>query len=121
MKILSYFSCLLSTSLYFKSHYVNYDEVNRTQLLFIIITSSQATRRAETEAGAEAVAEAVDNASRRRRRRRRKAPTQKEFVASPDPESNSRHKGEKVGRRGEEGGVIDRVAGVVTVKFGEYS
>lgn len=117
MKILSYFSCLLSTSLYFKSHYVNYDEVNRTQLLFIIITSSQATRRAETEAGAEA----VDNASRRRRRRRRKAPTQKEFVASPDPESNSRHKGEKVGGRGEEGGVIDRVAGVVTVKFGEYS
>lgn len=114
MKILSYFSCLLSTSLYFKSHYVNYDEVNRTQLLFIIITSSQATRRAETEA--EAGAKAVDNARRRRRRRRRKAPTQKEFVASPDPESNSRHKGAR-----NRGTVVGRVAGVVAVKFGECS
>lgn len=51
MKILSYFSCLLSTSLYLKSHYVNYDEVNRTQLLFIIITSSRVSRQLRVWSG----------------------------------------------------------------------
>jgi len=56
MKILSYFSCLLSTSLYLKSHYVNYDEVNRTQLLFIIITSSRVSRQSGLELQNEFVA-----------------------------------------------------------------